>query len=45
MSAELVRDEVACGRGDPGQITTNQSEPMIIGKAFVKVNANIGTWR
>ena len=44
MSAELVRDEVACGRAViPANHKHPESEPMIIGKKFaVKINANIG---
>jgi phosphomethylpyrimidine synthase len=44
VPAELVRDEVACGRAViPANHNHPESEPMIIGKAFaVKVNANIG---
>ena len=42
--AELVRSEVAAGRAIiPNNINHPESEPMIIGKAFlVKINANIG---
>jgi len=41
---ELVRSEVAAGRAIiPNNVNHPESEPMIIGKAFlVKVNANIG---
>ena len=41
---ELVRSEVAAGRAMiPANVNHPESEPMIIGKAFlVKVNANIG---
>ncbi len=41
---ELVRSEVAAGRAIiPSNINHPESEPMIIGKAFlVKINANIG---
>ena len=41
---ELVRTEVAAGRAIiPANINHPESEPMIIGKAFlVKINANIG---
>ena len=41
---ELVRSEVAAGRAIiPDNVNHPESEPMIIGKAFlVKVNANIG---
>src|SRR5699024_7866167 len=41
---ELVRSEVAAGRAIiPSNVNHPESEPMIIGKAFlVKVNANIG---
>ena len=41
---ELVRSEVAAGRAIiPANINHPESEPMIIGKAFlVKINANIG---
>jgi phosphomethylpyrimidine synthase len=41
---ELVRSEVAAGRAIiPNSINHPESEPMIIGKAFlVKINANIG---
>jgi phosphomethylpyrimidine synthase len=44
VSEELVRDEIATGRAIlPSNINHPESEPMIIGKAFlVKVNANIG---
>ena len=41
---ELVRSEVAAGRAIiPANINHPESEPMVIGKAFlVKINANIG---
>ncbi|MEN2744747.1 phosphomethylpyrimidine synthase ThiC [Sinomonas halotolerans] len=41
---ELVRSEVAAGRAIiPSNINHPESEPMVIGKAFlVKINANIG---
>ena len=41
---ELVRSEVAAGRAIiPVNINHPESEPMVIGKAFlVKINANIG---
>jgi phosphomethylpyrimidine synthase len=41
---ELVRSEVAAGRAIiPNNVNHPESEPMIIGKAFlVKINANIG---
>ncbi|ROR72513.1 phosphomethylpyrimidine synthase ThiC [Bogoriella caseilytica] len=41
---ELVRSEVAAGRAIiPANVNHPESEPMIIGKAFlVKINANIG---
>ena len=44
VSPELVRDEIARGRAIlPANIRHPESEPMIIGRAFlVKVNANIG---
>src|SRR5580658_2067458 len=44
IDAELVRDEVACGRAIiPANINHPEAEPMIIGTKFlVKVNANIG---
>jgi phosphomethylpyrimidine synthase len=44
VEPELVRDEVARGRAIiPANVNHPESEPMIIGKAFlVKVNANIG---
>ncbi|MEP7054207.1 MAG: phosphomethylpyrimidine synthase ThiC, partial [Actinomycetota bacterium] len=44
LSAEFVRDEVACGRAIiPVNINHPESEPMIIGRNFlVKINANIG---
>jgi phosphomethylpyrimidine synthase len=44
VSPELVRDEVAAGRAIiPANMHHTESEPMIIGRAFlVKVNANIG---
>ncbi|SEE03632.1 hydroxymethylpyrimidine synthase [Arthrobacter alpinus] len=43
-SVELVRSELAAGRAIiPSNINHPESEPMIIGKAFlVKINANIG---
>ena len=42
-SGDLVRDEVARGAVIPANHNHPESEPMIIGKAFVvKVNANIG---
>jgi phosphomethylpyrimidine synthase len=42
---ELVRDELAAGRAVlPANVNHPESEPMLIGKAFlVKINANIGT--
>ena len=45
VPAELVRDEIAAGRAVlPASVNHPESEPMVIGKAFlVKVNANIGT--
>jgi phosphomethylpyrimidine synthase len=45
LPAELVRDEIAAGRAVlPANINHPESEPMIIGTAFlVKINANIGT--
>ena len=45
VPAELVRDEIAAGRAVlPACVNHPESEPMVIGKAFlVKVNANIGT--
>jgi phosphomethylpyrimidine synthase len=44
VTPELVRDEHAAGRAIlPANINHPESEPMIIGKAFlVKINANIG---
>jgi phosphomethylpyrimidine synthase len=44
VPTELVRDEVAAGRAViPANHNHQESEPMIIGKAFaVKINANIG---
>ncbi|HED35749.1 MAG TPA: phosphomethylpyrimidine synthase ThiC [Gammaproteobacteria bacterium] len=44
MTAEFVRDEVACGRAIiPANINHPEVEPMIIGRNFrVKVNTNIG---
>jgi len=44
ITAEFVRDEVACGRAIiPANINHPESEPMIIGRNFlIKVNANIG---
>jgi phosphomethylpyrimidine synthase len=44
VTPELVRDELAAGRAIlPATINHPESEPMIIGKAFlVKINANIG---
>ena len=43
-SPELVRDEVAAGRAIiPNNVNHPESEPMIIGRAFLtKINANIG---
>lgn len=43
-SPELVRDEVAAGRAIiPANVNHPESEPMIIGRAFLtKINANIG---
>ncbi|HWG01608.1 MAG TPA: phosphomethylpyrimidine synthase ThiC, partial [Trebonia sp.] len=45
VPAELVRDEIAAGRAVlPASVNHPESEPMVIGKAFlVKINANIGT--
>jgi phosphomethylpyrimidine synthase len=45
VPAELVRDEIAAGRAVlPANVNHPESEPMVIGKAFlVKINANIGT--
>jgi phosphomethylpyrimidine synthase len=45
VPAELVRAEIAAGRAVlPASVNHPESEPMIIGKAFlVKINANIGT--
>jgi phosphomethylpyrimidine synthase len=47
VAPEFVRDEIAAGRAVlPLNVNHPESEPMIIGKAFlVKVNANIGTSR
>ncbi|MCD0489905.1 phosphomethylpyrimidine synthase ThiC [Pedobacter sp. MC2016-14] len=44
ITAEFVREEVACGRAViPSNINHPESEPMIIGRNFlVKINANIG---
>ena len=44
ITPEFVRDEVAIGRAIiPNNINHPESEPMIIGRAFlVKINANIG---
>ena len=44
LDPELVRSEIAAGRAIlPANVNHPESEPMIIGKAFlVKVNANIG---
>jgi phosphomethylpyrimidine synthase len=44
ITAEFVRNEVACGRAIiPANINHPESEPMIIGRNFlIKVNANIG---
>ena len=44
MPVERVRDEVAAGRAIiPANVNHPESEPMIIGRAFLtKVNANIG---
>ena len=44
VQPELVRDEVAAGRAVlPANVNHPESEPMVIGKAFlVKINANIG---
>ncbi|VAW71320.1 Phosphomethylpyrimidine synthase ThiC [hydrothermal vent metagenome] len=44
MTAEFVREEVACGRAIiPANINHPEVEPMIIGRNFrVKVNTNIG---
>nr|NNM91683.1 phosphomethylpyrimidine synthase ThiC [Bacilli bacterium] len=44
VNEELIRQEVAAGRAViPANIHHPESEPMIIGKAFlVKINANIG---
>jgi phosphomethylpyrimidine synthase len=44
VPVELVRDEVAAGRAViPANVNHPESEPMIIGNAFlVKVNANLG---
>jgi phosphomethylpyrimidine synthase len=45
VAPELVRDEIAAGRAVlPANVNHPESEPMVIGKAFlVKINANIGT--
>jgi phosphomethylpyrimidine synthase len=45
VSPELVRAEIAAGRAVlPANVNHPESEPMVIGKAFlVKINANIGT--
>jgi phosphomethylpyrimidine synthase len=45
VAPELVRDEIAAGRAVlPANVNHPESEPMVIGKAFlVKVNANLGT--
>lgn len=44
VTAEFVRDEIACGRAIiPNNINHPESEPMIIGRNFlVKINTNIG---
>ena len=44
VTAEFVRDEIACGRAIiPANINHPEAEPMIIGRNFlVKINANIG---
>ncbi len=44
VTAEFVRDEIACGRAIiPANINHPEIEPMIIGRNFlVKINANIG---
>lgn len=44
ITAEFVRDEIACGRAIiPANINHTELEPMIIGRNFlVKINANIG---
>ncbi|MCJ8330962.1 MAG: phosphomethylpyrimidine synthase ThiC [Lentisphaeria bacterium] len=44
ITAEFVRDEVACGRAIiPANINHTELEPMIIGRNFlVKINSNIG---
>jgi phosphomethylpyrimidine synthase len=44
LPVELVRDEIAAGRAVlPANVNHPESEPMIIGSAFlVKVNANLG---
>ncbi len=44
ITAEFVRDEIACGRAIiPANINHPESEPMIIGRNFLtKINANIG---
>ncbi|MGY0234744.1 phosphomethylpyrimidine synthase ThiC [Longispora urticae] len=45
VAPEFVRDEIAAGRAIiPNNVNHAESEPMIIGSAFlVKINANIGT--
>ncbi|WP_412544270.1 phosphomethylpyrimidine synthase ThiC [Longispora sp. K20-0274] len=45
VTGEFVRDEIAAGRAIiPNNVNHAESEPMIIGSAFlVKINANIGT--
>ena len=44
ITAQFVRDEIACGRAIiPANINHPEIEPMIIGRNFlVKINANIG---
>ena len=44
LPAELVRDEIACGRAIlPANVNHPELAPMIIGRRFlVKINANIG---
>ncbi|CAI3786756.1 Phosphomethylpyrimidine synthase [Pseudomonas sp. MM227] len=44
ITAEFVRDEIACGRAIiPANINHTELEPMIIGRNFlVKINGNIG---
>lgn len=44
ITAEFVREEIACGRAIiPANINHPEAEPMIIGRNFlIKVNANIG---